>query len=1040
MKRYVISLVVALCLGFSARADIVQGYSFSTGVDASKWIELSTYTTLDGLCSPLVDMGFDFYFFGENYRYFSVTDQGVVRFETTYSTRHNSVPLAFMSAVNMAAIKPPFIMPFGSTMDNNRIHRYVHYAVLESGGYHVVVCDFGLATTASQNDYPDFKFQVQLNERDGSVTIVYGSSSSGVEPPIAQLGMGVDIDNDIIIDPTNHTISTGVSTVTYNTWPGTHRFYRFVPAVQPPCPKPVRLNLSRVTTNSADVSWARSESVICYRVSYGLAGGMMTTVTTTDTIFTVTGLRPDVQYEVSVAAMCGSGVWSLNRTIHFRTACNVQEHNQFDFSNLDAPGVECRIGTFYDPSQNRGKVDYGPESNRSRHTIHRDVSEVDPRTDGLLRTVPDGCCASVRLGNWQSGAEEEDITYTIVVDTQDYDLLILHYAIVEENPNHEQSLQPRFEIKITDESGDLVSACEQVTFIAGFDNVWNVANNSVVWHDWDVIGLDLAPLHGQTIKVTVANYDCAAEGHYGYGYYYLESATKRLTASTCGDSLPTTLSAPYGFRYNWYRAADTNTLLSVERTLTVNVADAYLCRLNYGSADLNCNFTLTTTSGPRYPVAAFTSEPQDGCGMRQRMLNQSVISSDVGHTHLTNLPCEQYLWRFDDGTTSTQENPIHTFTIGDHPVELVAMLANGQCRDSVRQVIHVAAISDTLYDTICYGGRYLFYGNWLLDSGTYQINDGCYHHELHLHAYYESLENEYDTICSGDTLMWHDNPYWETGAYIQTYSASNGCDSAVVLNLQVNRIPILESEMYQTCDSNAYYYLDIPESLECSWTTDPPDAPQPYLDTNHHLRFSPDAPTTYYLYYQEIGGLSCVAGDTIRLTPAEPIKAHIRVSPSALTCDNLKLQASDNSYNATGRQWYVDSVLLMDNSPVFYYEASPDRDSIRLTLEAYNNSCRDTVDAVVPILCHTMLFPNVFTPGLTDNNSFGPIARQVSDYELWVYDRRGNLVFHSKDLGETWDGTCRGVPCKQEAYVYVCHYRIPEGDQKSLTGTVTLIR
>ena len=44
-------------------------------------------------------------------------------------------------------------------------------------------------------------------------------------------------------------------------------------------------------------------------------------------------------------------------------------------------------------------VDLGYQNMESRHTVHYDLNEVDPRTDGRLHTIPEGEVASVRLGN-----------------------------------------------------------------------------------------------------------------------------------------------------------------------------------------------------------------------------------------------------------------------------------------------------------------------------------------------------------------------------------------------------------------------------------------------------------------------------------------------------------------------------------------------------------------------------------------------------------------------------------------------------------------
>ena len=92
--------------------------------------------------------------------------------------------------------------------------------------------------------------------------------------------------------------------------------------------------------------------------------------------------------------------------------------------------------------------DYGPEDPRSRHTVHYDLNERDPRTLNQLRTIPDGQCLSVRLGNWRPWAQRESISYRLHIDTNKYDLMILRYAIVEENPSHPLPDQPKFLLSI----------------------------------------------------------------------------------------------------------------------------------------------------------------------------------------------------------------------------------------------------------------------------------------------------------------------------------------------------------------------------------------------------------------------------------------------------------------------------------------------------------------------------------------------------------------------------------------------------------------
>lgn len=62
------------------------------------------------------------------------------------------------------------------------------------------------------------------------------------------------------------------------------------------------------------------------------------------------------------------------------------------------------------------------------------------------------------------------------------------------------------------------------------------------------------------------------------------------------------------------------------------------------------------------------------------------------------------------------------------------------------------------------------------------------------------------------------------------------------------------------------------------------------------------------------------------------------------------------------------------------------------------------------------------------------------DYDLKVFTKWGDCIFHTKDINEGWDGTYRGVMSPQSAYVYLCHYKNLSGEPCKVYGTVTLVR
>ena len=153
----------------------------------------------------------------------------------------------------------------------------------------------------------------------------------------------------------------------------------------------------------------------------------------TTTSYTFTGLEPSTVYDFKVSSVCPSSATTYSSVVSARTVCNF---TTFGYDDLNADYVQCSYGNYTVPDMTEGVMDCGYTNSMSRHTVHYDPTETDPRTGGMLHTVPEGYCSSVRLGNWNTNYEAERIVYTYTVDTTDADLLILKYAAVLQDPNH----------------------------------------------------------------------------------------------------------------------------------------------------------------------------------------------------------------------------------------------------------------------------------------------------------------------------------------------------------------------------------------------------------------------------------------------------------------------------------------------------------------------------------------------------------------------------------------------------------------------------
>ena len=66
----------------------------------------------------------------------------------------------------------------------------------------------------------------------------------------------------------------------------------------------------------------------------------------------------------------------------------------------------------------------------------------------------------------------------------------------------------------------------------------------------------------------------------------------------------------------------------------------------------------------------------------------------------------------------------------------------------------------------------------------------------------------------------------------------------------------------------------------------------------------------------------------------------------------------------------------------------------------------------------------------------------VSDFSLLVYNRWGEQVFATKDIGVTWNGMYKGQPVETGVYYYYIRYvpDVPKPAVQTLRGDITLIR
>ncbi len=493
-----------------------------------------------------------------------------------------------------------------------------------------------------------------------------------------------------------------------------------------------------------------------------------------------------------------------------------------DFGDIYSCFATAYHGRFYDPQEYREMVDYGPDDINSHHTIIDDTLATDPRTGNQLRCVCPGFPESVRLGNWDIGGEAESITYEYDVDTTKSEILLLRYAAVLENPNHSPSMQPRFRLSLVDVNGnDIDPDCYAADFISSDSLGWNLFHydtNTVLWKNWTAIGIDLAPLHGQRVYFKLTTYDCAEMGHFGYAYFTLECAEKEVAPNVCGVVSSNTFTAPEGFRYEWFNVDSADVILSTARTFSSSQNGIYKCRAHFlGSSGSNCYFEKTAVVGDIFPYANYSYEIVDtnGCDVVVQFHNLSCVTLDADNTQPTSMECDDYLWDFGDGTTSTDKHPIHQFPSREFNISLRASLANGSCSDDTVQTILMRSpciAFDTVYPEICGGDTFALRDSVYTSTGLYTVRTEYRPDSIVTTFVFLTVHPTLDTsinggICDGRSYTYFGFNDSVAGDYVHAFTSIHGCDSIYRLNLQVASSYNISVDRY-SCSSSGYHYRD----------------------------------------------------------------------------------------------------------------------------------------------------------------------------------------------------------------------------------------
>ena len=184
-------------------------------------------------------------------------------------------------------------------------------------------------------------------------------------------------------------------------------------------------------------------------------------------------------------------------------------------------------------------------------------------------------------------------------------------------------------------------------------------------------------------------------------------------------------------------------------------------------------------------------------------------------------------------------------------------------------------------------------------------------------------------------------------------------------------------------------------------------------------------------------------GNTTCLPAADTLLVTIKAAP-VINSGGVKYVLENSSTiltpvtNGSNLKYLWTPGMYLNNDTVLNPVCTPRADVSYKIISIDDFGCSSSADVFVKVLKQLQI-PNVFTPNGDGINEKWEVKnlKDYSDCKVEIFNRYGQLVYHSVGYLNEWDGTLNGKPLPAATYYYIINLKIAA---KPIAGFVDIVR